>query len=70
MREIRRAASGLFVFAVVIALSAAGWAGNLAGKLQDPMGVGLYEEAVNCNDAGNSTWGGSYWTSTPGAFSF
>ena len=45
-------------------------AGNFAGYLCDPMGVGLYEEAVNCNDSGNSTWGGSYWTPPSGYFGF
>ncbi|MGQ9456578.1 MAG: hypothetical protein ACUVRS_12190, partial [Armatimonadota bacterium] len=45
-------------------------AGNLAGYLLDPMGVGLYEMAVNCNDTGNTTWGGIYWTPPSGWFSF
>ena len=44
--------------------------GSLGGYILDPMGVGLYEMAVNCNDYGNSTWGGAYWTPPSGFFSF
>ncbi|MDH7601311.1 MAG: hypothetical protein QHI38_04100 [Armatimonadota bacterium] len=66
-------------FAVVIAVltifgvavtSTAVLSGSFGGYVVDPMGVGLYEMAVNCNDYGNSTWGGAYWTPPSGWFSF
>ena len=70
MRRTQQAASALLAVAIIIALGVPGRAGNLAGKVLDPMGVGLYEEAVNCNDSGNSTWGGSCRTPPSGYFGF
>ena len=70
MWRIHEALIGLLSAAFVIVLAAPAVAGSFAGTLQDPMGVGHYELAVNCNDGGNSTWGGAYWTPTTGAFSF
>ncbi len=70
---MHRSRAKLFINAIALIIFSCGnaiYGGNFGGYILDPMGVGLYEMAVNCNDAGNSTWGGAYWTPPSGQFSF